>query len=100
MERSSPLAAMHRPSVAFGRRDVFHRDSQAAEPLGKPRGLGDFSFREQFRSRPDYFSVRPVHGSSPAGSLAADLCQNFRIGDDTRSVVPSGEARQASNRPC
>ena len=31
------------------------------------------------RSNSDYFSMRPVRGSSPTASLAADLSQNFHI---------------------
>jgi M-phase inducer tyrosine phosphatase len=31
------------------------------------------------KSPADYFPVAPIHGSSPAGSLAADLSQNFHI---------------------
>jgi M-phase inducer tyrosine phosphatase len=76
METSSPLAAMHRPAPMFGKRDAF-----------QPRVGGDFTFRDQFRGQLDYFGIKPVHGSSPAGSLAADLCQNFTIGEDTRSVA-------------
>lgn len=41
--------------------------------------------REQMqRSRPDYFNVKSVRGSSPAASLAADLSQNFRLDNDAR----------------
>ena len=38
------------------------------------------------KSRPDYFSTKPVRGSSPTASLAADLSQNFHI--DQRCVLP------------
>lgn len=39
------------------------------------------------KSGPDYFNMNPLHGSSPAASLAADLSQNFHI--DQRLVIPS-----------
>jgi hypothetical protein len=44
-------------------------------------GPGAFNFRDlsMKRSKPDYFSMRPVRGSSPTASLAADLSQNFHI---------------------
>ena len=29
--------------------------------------------------KPDYFALKPVRGSSPTASLAADLSQNFHI---------------------
>jgi len=83
METSSPLAAIHRPMVGFGQRNARHTGSQTVVSPGKPRGTGIFN-RGQARSRHDYFGLQPVHGSSPTGSLAADLCQNFRIGEDLR----------------
>jgi M-phase inducer tyrosine phosphatase len=39
------------------------------------------------RSNPDYFNMKPVRGSSPTASLAADLSQNFHI--DQRLVLHS-----------
>jgi M-phase inducer tyrosine phosphatase len=29
--------------------------------------------------KPDYFQMKPIRGSSPTASLAADLSQNFHI---------------------
>ena len=81
METSSPLAAMYRPMDPFAQRDIRRSNMSP----GKPRVGGIFN--RPNRSRSDYFGLQPVHGSSPAGSLAADLCQNFRIGEDLRSVV-------------
>lgn len=39
------------------------------------------------RTKADYFNLKSVRGSSPTTSLAADLCQNFRIDADARYVV-------------
>ncbi|KJR83405.1 M-phase inducer tyrosine phosphatase [Sporothrix schenckii 1099-18] len=94
METSSPLAAMHRPAAPFGKRDLFTNLRVRLSP-GKPRsggrGLngsgngGAFSIRDQLNQE----SFGPVHGSSPAGSLAADLCQNFSIGEDASPRFPT-----------
>jgi M-phase inducer tyrosine phosphatase len=50
-------------------------------------GPNSFNFKDlsMKKSQPDYFTVKPMPGSSPAGSLAADLSQNFHI--DQRSVI-------------
>lgn len=83
MDGSSPLAAM-RPSAPFGRRDIFHSHAHMSS---NPLGPGPFHLREQLqRAQPDYFNVKSVRGSSPTASLAADMCQNFRIDNDTRCV--------------
>lgn len=37
------------------------------------------------KATPDYFGLKPVRGSSPTASLAADLSQNFHI--DQRWVI-------------
>jgi M-phase inducer tyrosine phosphatase len=45
-------------------------------------GPGAFDFRDlsmKRSSKPDYFSLKSVRGSSPTASLAADLSQNFHI---------------------
>ncbi len=88
MERSSPLAAMHPPSLpGWGsfRPDVHHHHHHqlASSPFG-PRpsfGPNSFNFKDlsMKRSQSDYFSLKPVRGSSPTASLAADLSQNFHI---------------------
>lgn len=84
MEASSPLAAIHRPAPLFGRADMFrpHPHTQFLAP--RPPA---FNLRERFEAvqrNPDYFYVKPVRGSSPTASLAADLSQNFRIDNDFR----------------
>ncbi|KAM0132373.1 hypothetical protein ACHAP3_006410 [Botrytis cinerea] len=45
-------------------------------------GPGAFDFRDlsmKHSAKADYFLVKPVRGSSPTASLAADLSQNFHI---------------------
>lgn len=100
METSSPLAAMHRPAAPFGKRDLFTNLRVRLSP-GKPRSSGRglsglnglngsgtggvFSIRDQLNQE----CFGPVHGSSPAGSLAADLCQNFSIGEDASPRFPT-----------
>ena len=92
MEASSPLAAMHRPSAPpFGRRDLFtnlHVRLSPGKPsrgVGRLGGSGLFSLRDQYNQE----SYGSIHGSSPAGSLAADLCQNFSIGEDGSPRFPT-----------
>jgi hypothetical protein len=43
-------------------------------------GPGNFNFKDLAMKK-----AKPIHGSSPAGSLAADLSQNFHI--DRRYVL-------------
>ena len=83
MEASSPLAAMqpstfHMPQ--WGRNDMF--TSHPHPPTSTAFGPGSFNFRDLSMNRPaqqDYFSMKPVRGSSPTASLAADLSRNFHI---------------------
>lgn len=87
MERSSPLAAMQPASLPFGqwgcRNDI---------PISYPNyggrcreknsfGPSSFNFKDLSMSKAplDYFSLKPVRGSSPTTTLAADLSQNFHI---------------------
>jgi M-phase inducer tyrosine phosphatase len=45
-------------------------------------GPGAFNFKDLSMKRsnkPDYFAMKPLRGSSPTASLAADLSQNFHI---------------------
>jgi M-phase inducer tyrosine phosphatase len=83
MEASSPLAAMQAPSFmhGWGRSDLYTSHPHAHMSGAPAFGPGAFNFRDlsMKRSRPDYFSMRPVRGSSPTASLAADLSQNFHI---------------------
>lgn len=88
MEHSSPLAAMQPPSVLFGH--CFRPDVPTSYGSFGPRsGLkpSSFNFKDlsMKRSQADYFNVKPVRGSSPTASLAADLSQNFHI--DQRFVT-------------
>ncbi|KKA23112.1 Protein-tyrosine-phosphatase [Rasamsonia emersonii CBS 393.64] len=82
MEHSSPLAAMQPPSVLFGH--CFRSDaSSSCGSFGGMNNFGpnSFNFKDlsMKKSHSDYFSVKPISGSSPAASLAADLSQNFHI---------------------
>ncbi|KAI1383581.1 uncharacterized protein F4822DRAFT_81990 [Hypoxylon trugodes] len=81
MDASSPLAAMHHaPAGSWGPRCMSSRN-----PFG-----GNMGIREQLqRSRPDYFNIKSVRGSSPAASLAADLSQNFRIDSEDSPRFPT-----------
>ncbi|RDW85156.1 rhodanese cycle control phosphatase [Coleophoma cylindrospora] len=82
MEASSPLAAMQAPSFmpSWGRNDMYtsHPHSLGGNTVFGP---GAFNFRDlsMRRSSNDYFNAKPVRGSSPTASLAADLSQNFHI---------------------
>ncbi|RYP26474.1 hypothetical protein DL768_011708 [Monosporascus sp. mg162] len=82
---SSPLAAMHpAPIPTWG----AHRDA----PLdrGNPFSSGAFNIRDQLqRTKPDYFNLKSVRGSSPSASLAADLSQNFRIDNEASPRFPT-----------
>lgn len=46
-------------------------------------------FRDRLmpKSKPDFFHVKGVNGSSPTASLAADLSQNFRIDNEARYIL-------------
>jgi M-phase inducer tyrosine phosphatase len=84
MEASSPLAAMQAPSFmpAWGRNDMYTSHPHAHLSTGNTFGPGAFDFRDLSMKRsnkPDYFQMKPVRGSSPTASLAADLSQNFHI---------------------
>lgn len=89
MEHSSPLAAMQ-PSgpVMFGH--CFRSEaatSYPSLPSIKKFGPDSFNFKDisMKTGRLDYFNTKPVRGSSPTASLAADLSQNFHI--DQRYVL-------------
>jgi M-phase inducer tyrosine phosphatase len=81
MEHSSPLAAMQPPSVMFGH--CFRSEAPTSYSLGSMSGFGGnpFNFKElsMKKSSSDYFNMKPIRGSSPTASLAADLSQNFHI---------------------
>ncbi|PNP53812.1 hypothetical protein THARTR1_05936 [Trichoderma harzianum] len=78
MTASSPLAAIHRPIPApsWGGRDIF-RSHFAGNSAS-----GSLSLREQLHKGTGEYLDGKVRGSSPAGSLAADLSQNFRLDNE------------------
>ena len=94
MEASSPLAAMQPPPFpghyGFNSADVPSFMTLAS---AKKFGPSSFNFKDlamhqsMKRSNSDYFSMRPVRGSSPTASLAADLSQNFHIDQRYASQV-------------
>lgn len=80
MEHSSPLAAMQPPSVMFGH--CFRSDVPSSYGGFGPRSgfnPNSFNFKDLSMKKGDYFNMKPVRGSSPTASLAADLSQNFHI---------------------
>jgi M-phase inducer tyrosine phosphatase len=86
MEASSPLAALHRPSLpswGSSSSDIFRAHSHAHFPSAP--GSSSMSLREQMhKNTGDYFNAKDIRGSSPAASLAADLSQNFRLDNEAR----------------
>jgi M-phase inducer tyrosine phosphatase len=88
VEASSPLAAMQPSAFMGGHYGGFRPNAPptyASLAAAKTFGTNSFDFRDlsmrrpMQQSHPDYFSMRPVRGSSPTASLAADLSQNFHI---------------------
>jgi hypothetical protein len=84
MEYSSPLAAMRPQPVPTwnSRKDVAV--SRGMYSSYQTYGPNNFNFKDMsmFNAKPvqkDYFSLRPVRGSSPTSSLTADLDANFHI---------------------
>ncbi|PGH05015.1 hypothetical protein AJ79_06901 [Helicocarpus griseus UAMH5409] len=92
MEHSSPLAAMQPPSMLFGH--CFRAEPAATSfpsfPAVRSFGPNSFNFKELSKKKgnPDYFNAKPVAGSSPTASLAADLSQNFHIDQSPQLVTP------------
>src|ERR1700761_4520061 len=88
IEASSPLAAMQPPAFMGHCGGAFRADapSYASFAAAKSFGTNSFNFRDlsMKKPQPDYFNLKPVRGSSPTASLAADLSQNFHI--DQRSA--------------
>lgn len=70
MEASSPLASLQPNHPA--------RFPAAGHQYARPTNF-NFKDMSMFNPRPDYFNIKPVRGSSPTASLAADLSQNFHI---------------------
>lgn len=83
---SSPIAAMQPSSFmpAWARNDMYasHPHAHMSNVTANSFGPGAFDFRDlsmKHSAKADYFLVKPVRGSSPTASLAADLSQNFHI---------------------
>jgi len=95
MEASSPLAAMQPTSIMppWGRKDFYNSHTNSHLPGTSRFGPGAFNFRDMSMKPPssDYFAMKPVRGSSPTASLAADLSQNFHI--DMRYVEANRQYR-------
>lgn len=86
MEYSSPLAAMRpQPVPAWGgRKDLsgsrsMYHGCQTLSPNSFDFNTMSMHMAREKPRRPDYFSLRPVRGSSPTASLTADLDANFHI---------------------
>ncbi len=83
MEYSSPLAAM-RPqphAVWAGGKDVpIPRSYHGYQTYG-PNSFNfkDLSMQQKPAKKQDYFTLKPMRGSSPTSSLTADLDANFHI---------------------
>ena len=87
MEMSSPLAAMHPPSMPgpWG----YRRDLPTSKPLFAAHSMGsqNFNFRDMSMGKGgmDYFNMQPMRDSSPTSSLAADMSSNLHV--DQRFVA-------------
>lgn len=87
MEHSSPLAAMQPSSLPIGQWGCRNETQDTFPYLGRQCGgqhsfgPSSFNFKDlsMKKSPTDYFNSKPVRGSSPTASLAADLSQNFHI---------------------
>lgn len=84
MERSSPLAAIQPPTLPFGHWGGCQDNQPSYSEYNGGRlnfGPSSFNFKDLSMARvpTEYFSLKPVRGSSPTASLAADLSQNFHI---------------------
>lgn len=99
METSSPLAAMQQAHNLHYAYQVEGPAAFVARLHGTSNfGPDAFNFRDlaMKRSAPqDYFNMpKPVRGSSPTASLAADLSQNMHI--DQRYAQSKTELRMPS----
>ncbi|MCJ1393989.1 cell division cycle- protein [Xylographa bjoerkii] len=93
MERSSPLAAMQPQSLPFGHWGFRIDGPTSNPPFGGGIGCGaisNFNFKDLSMNKPhpDYFSLKPIRGSSPTACLAADLSQNFHIDQSPQMPTP------------
>ncbi|KAF6233035.1 hypothetical protein HO173_008791 [Letharia columbiana] len=96
MEQSSPLAAMQPPSLPFGhwgcRGGTETSYNQHRGQYGGQMNFGPSSFNfkdlSMAKAPTDYLNLKPVRGSSPTASLAADLSQNFHIDQSPQLPTP------------
>ncbi|KAF7190763.1 M-phase inducer phosphatase [Pseudocercospora fuligena] len=92
MEYSSPLAAMRPqavPTWGGSRKDLPGGVYHGCQTFG-PSSF-DFNTMSMHREKPkrqDYFTLRPVRGSSPTASLTADLDANFHIDKSPQAPTP------------
>ncbi|KAL9124858.1 MAG: hypothetical protein Q9217_005863 [Psora testacea] len=81
------------PYVAWGcRAEAQSTYSEFGGTFGGRLGFGPSSFNfkdlSMDRAPTDYFSLKPVRGSSPTASLAADLSTNFHIDQSPQLPTP------------
>ncbi|GIZ48620.1 hypothetical protein CKM354_001167200 [Cercospora kikuchii] len=94
MEFSSPLAAMRPIPVPTwgGRKDVPNgRPAYRGYQTLGPNNNFDFNNMSMYHEKPrrgDYFTLKPVRGSSPTASLTADLDANFHIDKSPQAPTP------------
>ena len=82
MERSSPLAAMHRPAASFGHGHWNFGPQTGSSAGSMELAPPSFDFKELSMKNTgpvDYFSLKPGKGASPTSHLAVDLSRNFHI---------------------
>ena len=87
MQRSSPLAAMQPSAPPYGAWGCGAEAQTSYTEYGRSLGGGlnhgppSFNFRDLSMEKVpvDYFNLKPMRGSSPTASLAADLSTNFHI---------------------
>lgn len=104
MEFSSPLAAMRPPPYpAWGSRKDLPVTGRSMYHSFQTYGPDRFNFKDmsmyqpQKPARPDYFTLKPVRGSSPTSSLTADLDANFHI-DKRYCSAPHSSLRAVNDR--
>ncbi|KAH7027307.1 M-phase inducer phosphatase [Microdochium trichocladiopsis] len=91
MEASSPLAAMHpAPPPSWG------QHNHGFMSTGNPFAAVPLQLQ---RTKADYFNLKSVRGSSPTASLAADLCQNFRIDNESSPKFPTPRRALFTSNP-
>jgi M-phase inducer tyrosine phosphatase len=84
MEASSPLASMQASSfnaTCGSQADTLVSFGSGGMLAPPSFNFKDLSMMKKTKPKPDtdYFTMKPMRGSSPTASLAADLSQNFHI---------------------